>query len=80
MSLLPVRPTPGRETTGPVVRPGCSIEGSGMRNKKRLFGIVLAISSLVLLTASAATAAPTAKKGGTIVVEFSTDVDYTDPS
>ncbi len=79
MSLLPVRPIPVRETTGPVVRPGCSIEGSGMRNKKRLFGIVLAISSLVLLTASAATAAPTAKRGGTIVVELSSDVDYTDP-
>jgi ABC-type oligopeptide transport system substrate-binding subunit len=52
-----------------------------MRNK-RLLGILLAISSVALLTA-AATSASTGKtganKGGTVVVEFSTDVDYTDP-
>ncbi len=52
-----------------------------MRNK-RLLGILLAISSVALLTA-AATSASTGKtganKGGTVVVEFSSDVDYTDP-
>ena len=52
-----------------------------MRNK-RLLGILLAISSVALLTA-AATSASTGKtganQGGTVVVEFSSDVDYTDP-
>ena len=52
-----------------------------MRNK-RLLGILLAISSVALLTA-AATSASTGKtganRGGTVVVEFSSDVDYTDP-
>ena len=47
--------------------------------KKRLLGIALVISSLLLLTTAAATAATGAKKGGTIVVEFSSDVDYVDP-
>ena len=46
---------------------------------KRLLGIVLAISSLALLAAAVSTAAPTAKRGGTIVIEISTDVDYIDP-
>ena len=46
---------------------------------KRLSGIaLLAISGLALLAVSSATAAP-AKKGGTIVVEMSSDVDYLDP-
>jgi oligopeptide transport system substrate-binding protein len=55
-----------------------------MRNK-RLLGILLAISSVALLTAAVAfsstgaTGAAGAKKGGTIVVEMTSDVDYTDP-
>lgn len=49
-----------------------------MRNK-RLTGIaLLAISGLALLAVSSATAAPS-KKGGTIVVEMASDVDYIDP-
>ena len=48
-----------------------------MRNK-RLIGIaLLAISGLAMLAVSSATAAP--KKGGTYVVEFTSDVDYVDP-
>jgi len=48
-------------------------------NGKRLLGIALAVSSVTLLLVAAATAAPTAKRGGTIVVEMATDVDYIDP-
>jgi ABC-type oligopeptide transport system substrate-binding subunit len=46
---------------------------------KRLAGIVLAISSLTLLLVSASTAATSAKRGGTIVLDMTTDVDYIDP-
>ena len=46
---------------------------------KRLLGIALAISSLSLLLVAAATAGPTAKRGGTIVLDMTTDVDYIDP-
>jgi peptide/nickel transport system substrate-binding protein len=46
---------------------------------KRLLGIVLAISSLSLLLVAAATAGPTAQRGGTIVLDMTTDVDYIDP-
>ena len=46
---------------------------------KRLLGIVLAISGLSLLLVAAATAAPSAKQGGTVVVDITTDVDYIDP-
>ena len=49
-----------------------------MRNK-RLLAIALAITGLALMTTMSATASTGAKKGGTIVVEFSSDVDYTDP-
>ena len=48
-------------------------------NGKRLLGVVFAITSLALLVAAASTAAPAAKRGGTIVIEFSSDVDYIDP-
>ena len=48
-------------------------------SKRRLVGIAIAISSLVLLSASVAAAAPSVQRGGTIVVEFSSDVDYVDP-
>ena len=48
-------------------------------NGKRLLGIVFAISSIALLVAAASTAAPAAKRGGTIVLDISTDVDYIDP-
>ena len=40
---------------------------------------MLAVFGVVILSASAAVAAPAAKKGGTIVVEMTTDVDYIDP-
>jgi peptide/nickel transport system substrate-binding protein len=46
---------------------------------KRLAAAALAVSSLVLLTAVSATAAPAANKGGTVVVELTSDVDYVDP-
>ena len=46
---------------------------------KRLLGLVLTISSVSLLVLAAATAAPAAKRGGTVVVEMTTDVDYIDP-
>jgi ABC-type oligopeptide transport system substrate-binding subunit len=46
---------------------------------KRLLGIVFAVSSLALLVAAASSAALTAKRGGTIVLEIATDVDYIDP-
>ena len=46
---------------------------------KRLLGIALAISGLSLLLVAAATAAPSAKQGGTVVVDMTTDVDYIDP-
>ena len=46
---------------------------------KRLLGILLTISCLALLAATVSTAAPSAKRGGTIVIEISTDVDYIDP-
>lgn len=48
-------------------------------SSKRLLGIVFAVSCVSLLVVAAASAAPTAKRGGTIVVEFTTDVDYIDP-
>ncbi len=46
---------------------------------KRLLGIALAISSLTLLLVAAATAAPSAQRGGTVVLDMTTDVDYIDP-
>ena len=46
---------------------------------KRLLGIVLAISGLSLLLVAASTAAPSGKRGGTVVVDMTTDVDYIDP-
>jgi ABC-type oligopeptide transport system substrate-binding subunit len=48
---------------------------------KRLLGIALAlaISGLSLLLVAAATAAPSAQRGGTVVVDMTTDVDYIDP-
>jgi oligopeptide transport system substrate-binding protein len=48
-------------------------------NAKRPTALALAIVSLALIVAAAATAAPAAKRGGTIVIEFTTDVDYIDP-
>ena len=48
-------------------------------SSKRLLGIVLAVSCVSLLVVAASSAAPAAKRGGTIVVEFTTDVDYIDP-
>jgi ABC-type oligopeptide transport system substrate-binding subunit len=48
-------------------------------NGKRLLGIVFAVSSLALLVVAASSAAPAAKRGGTIVLDISTDVDYIDP-
>lgn len=47
--------------------------------KRKLLGVAVAITSLALLIAAAANAAPHAQKGGTLVVELSSDVDYTDP-
>ena len=46
---------------------------------KRLLGVALAIASVALLVTAASSAAPAAKRGGTIVIEFSSDVDYIDP-
>ncbi|HSS73570.1 MAG TPA: ABC transporter substrate-binding protein [Gaiellaceae bacterium] len=46
---------------------------------KRLLAFALAISSLSLLLVAAATAGPTAQRGGTIVLDMTTDVDYIDP-
>ena len=46
---------------------------------KRLLGIALAITGLSLLLVAAATAAPSARRGGTVVVDMTTDVDYIDP-
>ena len=46
---------------------------------KRLLAVAFATASLALLVVAAATAAPAAKKGGTYVLEMSTDVDYIDP-
>jgi ABC-type oligopeptide transport system substrate-binding subunit len=46
---------------------------------KRLLGIALAITGLSLLLVAAATAAPSAQRGGTVVVDMTTDVDYIDP-
>jgi ABC-type oligopeptide transport system substrate-binding subunit len=48
-------------------------------NGKRLLGIALAISSVSLLMLAASTAAPAATRGGTIVLDMTTDVDYIDP-
>lgn len=42
-------------------------------------GIVLAISSLALVVVAAATAATGASRGGTFVIDMTTDVDYIDP-
>src|SRR6476620_1183714 len=53
-------------------------ERSHMKGK-RLLGIALAISGLTLLLGTAATAAPSAQRGGTVVVDMTTDVDYIDP-
>ena len=41
--------------------------------------VVLAIAGIALLALAAASAAPAAKRGGTFVLEISTDVDYIDP-
>ena len=46
---------------------------------KRLLGIALAVTGLSLLLVAAATAAPSAQRGGTVVVDMTTDVDYIDP-
>jgi ABC-type oligopeptide transport system substrate-binding subunit len=46
---------------------------------KRLLGAVTAVLGVAVLAAAVATAAPVAKKGGTVVVEMTTDVDYVDP-
>src|SRR4249919_3600907 len=46
---------------------------------KRLLGILIAISGVALLIVAASTAAPVAKRGGTVVVDMTTDVDYIDP-
>jgi ABC-type oligopeptide transport system substrate-binding subunit len=46
---------------------------------KRLLGIAFALSGLSLLLVAAATAAPTAQRGGTVVLDMTTDVDYIDP-
>ena len=46
---------------------------------RRFLGVMLAVLGVVILSASAAVAAPAAKKGGTVVVEMTTDVDYIDP-
>ena len=46
---------------------------------RRFLGVVFALLGVAILSASAAVAAPAAKKGGTIVVEMTTDVDYIDP-
>ena len=46
---------------------------------RRFLGVMFAVLGVVILSASAAVAAPAAKKGGTIVVEMTTDVDYIDP-
>ena len=46
---------------------------------KRLLGIALAITGLSLLLVAAATAAQSAQRGGTVVVDMTTDVDYIDP-
>ena len=48
-------------------------------SSKRLLGIVFAVSCVSLLVVAASSAAPAATRGGTIVVEFTTDVDYIDP-
>jgi ABC-type oligopeptide transport system substrate-binding subunit len=45
----------------------------------RLLGALLAVSSIALLVVAASTAAPSAKRGGTFVLDISTDVDYIDP-
>src|SRR5262249_21580691 len=47
--------------------------------KRQLLAAALAVSCVSLLVATAASAAPSAKKGGTIVVEMTSDVDYIDP-
>lgn len=46
---------------------------------RRFLGVMFAVFGVVILSASAAVAAPAAKKGGTVVVEMTTDVDYIDP-
>ena len=46
---------------------------------KRPLALVLAVASLALIVVAAASAAPAAKRGGTIVLDISTDVDYIDP-
>jgi oligopeptide transport system substrate-binding protein len=46
---------------------------------KRPLALVLAVASLTLIVVTAASAAPAAKRGGTIVLDISTDVDYIDP-
>ena len=46
---------------------------------RRFVGVMFAVLGVFILSASAAVAAPAAKKGGTIVVEMTTDVDYIDP-
>jgi peptide/nickel transport system substrate-binding protein len=46
---------------------------------RRFLGVIFAVFGVVILSASAAVAAPAAKKGGTVVVEMTTDVDYIDP-
>ncbi|HEX3292086.1 MAG TPA: ABC transporter substrate-binding protein [Gaiella sp.] len=48
-------------------------------HRTRSVGIALAISSLALLLVTASTAATSAKRGGTIVLDMTTDVDYIDP-
>ena len=47
--------------------------------RKATLALVLAVASLALIVVAAASAAPAAKRGGTIVLDISTDVDYIDP-
>src|SRR5689334_10258780 len=47
--------------------------------KRKVLAAAVAVSCVSLLVAAAASAAPRAQKGGTVVVEMSSDVDYIDP-
>jgi hypothetical protein len=70
--------TRGGLVDAPASRPSDGSERRPM-NGTRLLGALLAVSSIALLVVAASTAAPTAKRGGTFVLEISTDVDYIDP-
>ena len=47
--------------------------------KRQVLAASLAVGCIAFLGATSASAAPRAQKGGTIVVEMSSDVDYVDP-